>query len=66
MRGAFALVLVCACAGMADSTYAGQLASCVNRSQTQVEADSCRKEVDARWCVVDGAPGGCSRDGGKP
>ena len=53
------------CATVADTTYAGQLASCVDRAKTKPEADACRAEVDKRWCVVDGSPQCVSEGGAK-
>ncbi len=60
-------VALVACAGAvavtADATYGGQQTSCVNRATTKAQADTCRAEVDRRWCVVDGAPQ-CVPEGG--
>lgn len=60
-----AFVVACAAAAGvgADATYGGQQTSCVNRASTKAAADTCRQEVDRRWCVVDGAPM-CVPEGG--
>lgn len=54
---------VTGCAASAEATYTGQQLSCVDRAKTREESKACRAEVDARWCVEDGAPGHCSEGG---
>lgn len=53
--------LVVGCAGLAETTYEGELARCVDQARTLEESHACRADKDRKWNVTrdagsDGAP----------